>query len=237
MKSSNGETNKKSKLQSVKVKLFLTLCATISIIIVFLIVMNSIVLERYYTYSKRNMLLNAYTIINSYYNGTIKTGNIEIELERMSFSNDFDILIKTNTSIYTTSKDFISSLADVESSKRRRINENALYNDENVEIKRKIDRKTDLSFILLSAKLDNGYQLYIRTAVAPIQESVKIANKFLVLIGAVTIVVSGMIVLLISKKFTYPIEELNEITSKISKLDFSHKYRIREEEDEINNLR
>jgi len=46
-----------------------------------------------------------------------------------------------------------------------------------------------------------------------------------------------MIVLVISKKFTYPIEELNEITSKISKLDFSHKYRIREEEDEINNLR
>lgn len=237
MKSNREEVKKRSKLQSVKVKLFLTLCATISIIIVFLILMNSIVLERYYTYSKRNMLLNAYTIINAYYNGTLKSSDIEIDLEKMSFSNDFDILIKTNTSIYATSKDFISSLTDVEYNRRRLLNENILYDEDNVEIKRKIDKKTGLSFILLSAELDNGYKLYIRAAVAPIQESVKIANKFLMFIGVATIVASGMIVLVISKKFTYPIEELNEITSKISKLDFSHKYRIREEEDEINNLR
>jgi len=155
----------------------------------------------------------------------------------MSVSNDFDILVKTDNSIYTTSKDFISSLTDVSYNKIRGIDENILYNKNNVEIKRTVDKNTELSFILLSADLDNWYELYIRVAVASIQESVKIANKFLMLMGFVTIIVSGMIVLVISRKFTSPIEELNEITSKISKLDFSHKYRIREEEDEINNLR
>ena len=229
--------NVKEKFKSVRIKLFLTLCITITIIIVLLILINSSVLETYYIYSKQSMLLTAYSIINDYYNGTLKSSNIELDLEKMSFSNDFDILIKTNTSIYATSKDFISSLTDVEYNRRRLLNENILYDEDNVEIKRKIDRKTGLSFILLSAELDNGYKLYIRAAVAPIQESVKIANKFLMFIGVATIVASGMIVLVISKKFTYPIEELNEITSKISKLDFSHKYRIREEEDEINNLR
>ena len=95
--------------------------------------MNSIVLERYYTYSKRNMLLNAYTIINAYYNGTLKSSDIEIDLEKMSFSNDFDILIKTNTSIYATSKDFISSLTDVEYNRRRLLNENILYDEDKKE--------------------------------------------------------------------------------------------------------
>lgn len=230
-------TNIKEKFKSVRIKLFFTLCVTITIIIVFLILINSIVLETYYIYSKQSMLLTAYSIINDYYNGNLKSNNIELDLEKMSFSNDFDILIKTENSIYTTSKDFISSLTDVSYNIKKGIDENILYSNEDVEIKRTIDKKTELSFILLSAQLDNGYQLYIRVAVASIQESVKIANKFLMLMGFATIIISGMIVLVISRKFTYPIEELNEITTKISELDFSQKYQVGETEDEINNLR
>jgi len=99
-----------------------------------------------------------------------------------------------------------------------------------------IDKQTELSFILLSATLDNGYQLYIRVAIASIQESAQIANKFLMIIGFFTIIISGMIVLVISRKFTSPIEELSKITSKIAELDFSYKYDVTESEDEINNL-
>jgi len=229
--------NIKEKFKSVRVKLFMTLCITITVIIVFLILINSIVLETYYIYSKQTMLLTAYEIINDYYNGKLKGVNIELDLEKMSVSNDFDILVKTDNSIYTTSKDFISSLTDVSYNKIRGIDENILYNKNNVEIKRTVDKNTELSFILLSADLDNGYELYIRVAVASIQESVKIANKFLMLMGFVTIIVSGMIVLVISRKFTSPIEELNDITTRISELDFSHKYEVGEAEDEINNLR
>ena len=56
------------------------------------------------------------------------------------------------------------------------------------------------------------------------------------LIGCFTIVISGILVSLVSRKFTSPIEELNKITKKISKLDFSHKYRVNDSDDEINNL-
>ena len=212
--------NIKERFKSVRVKLFMTLCITTTIIITFLIIVNSFVLEFYYIYSKEAMLLSAYQVINDYYNGKFKSSNIELDLEKMSFSNDFDILIKTTTGIYTTSKDFISSLTDASSNKLRGLDENILHSDENVEIKKMVDKKTEMSFILLS-----------------IQASVKIANKFLMLMGCITIIVSGMIVLVISRKFTSPIEELNEITTKISELDFSQKYEIGETEDEINNLR
>ncbi len=232
MKSSNKTKN---KFDTIRIKLFATLCITIAIIITFLILINKIVLETYYIYSKEAELLSAYRAINAYYSGEISNTDIEIELEKLALSNNFDILIKTGNNIYVSSRDFLSSLTD-EFDEEGRVNESLLWKDENVKIKRTIDKKTGLSFILLSAKLDNGYSLYIRVAIASIQESVNIANRFLMLIGFITMIISGILVSLISKKFTSPIEELNKITKKISELDFSHKYKVNNSDDEINNL-
>ena len=98
------------------------------------------------------------------------------------------------------------------------------------------DNKTGISYILLSAKLDNGYLLYIRIPVSSIEESVKISNNFLYLIAGFTILISAVVVSFISKKFTEPILELNTIARNMANLDFSHKYRITDADDEINNL-
>ena len=236
MKSSNEVKKEglKNKLDTIRVKLFLTLCITVAIIILFLIVVNSIVLEKYYIYSKQSELMKVYKTINAYYNGEITSKNIEIELEKLALSNNFDILIKTNNGLYVSSRDFLSSLTDEYNGENK--DENLLYSSEKVKIKRTIDNTTELSFILLSANLDNGYELHIRVAIASIQESVDIANRFLMLIGFITIIISGVLVSMISKKFTSPIEELNQITKKISELDFSHKYKTNDSDDEINNL-
>ena len=233
--SKKGILKFKNKFDTIRTKLFITLCITIAIIILFLVVANSIVLERYYIYSKQEELMAAYNMINNYYNGTSTNQNMEIELEKMELSNNFDILIKIDNTIYASSRDFISSLSD-ELVGHDRLSENILYNSDNVKIRRVIDNKTDLSFILLSATLDNGYELYIRVAVVSIQESVQIANKFLILIGFITIIISGIVVSLISKKFTSPIEELQDITKRISELDFSRRYQENNSNDEVNNL-
>ena len=225
----------KNKFHTIRTKLFLTLTITIAIIIGLLVVTNSIVLEKYYLYSKQEELMSAYELINDYYSGVNTGQNIEVELEKMELRNNFDILIKVNNTIYTSSRDFVSSLSD-ELVDRDRINENILYNSDNVTIKRVIDNKTQLSFILLSATLDNGYELYIRVAIISIQESVQIANRFLVLIGFIAVIISGIVVLVISKKFTSPIEELQDITKRISELDFSRRYQENNSKDEINSL-
>ncbi len=233
---SNSKEEKRGlkKLDTIRTKLFFTLCITITIIISFLIIVNSIVLESYYMYSKQAELMSAYRVINAYYNGTSTSKNIEVELEKLALSNNFDILIKTENSIYASSRDFVSSLTDEFDGTKA--DDNLLLSTENVKIKKTFDQKTELSFILLSANLDNGYQLYIRVATISIQESVDIANKFLMLIGCVTMAISGLIASMVARKFTSPIEELNDITEKISELDFSHKYQINDSEDEINNL-
>lgn len=236
MKSNNNE-NKSfiSKFDKVRTKLFITLTITVVIIILFLNLINRVVLERFYIYSKQEELMSAYNVINAYYNGN-NGSNMEVELEKMALSNNFDILIKTDSSIYATSRDFMSSLTDEIVGKKGYRDNRLLYNSENVKIKKTFDRKTELSFILLSATLDNGYELYIRLSIESIQESVDIMNRFLMLVGLLTIGISGILVSWISRKFTSPIEELNDITEKISELDFSHKYRTNDSLDEINNL-
>ena len=59
---------------------------------------------------------------------------------------------------------------------------------------------------------------------------------FLYLMAGFAILIAAVIVSYVSRKFTDPILELNDIAKKMSNLDFSHKYRIKDVDDEINNL-
>lgn len=87
---------------SVKAKLFITLCATVLCIIIFLIILNSFALEKFYLYSKENTLKDVYKQLNDYYNGEDHELDLESELEKIAIKNNFDILIKDedNMSIY-----------------------------------------------------------------------------------------------------------------------------------------
>ena len=221
------------KVVSIKMKLFLTLSLSILTIIVFLILANNIILEKYYLYSKEQKLLNAYKLINNYYNNQEEINNIE--LERISISNNFDILIKSenNINIYSSNRDFISNIdKDLKATE----NKNLLYSSDKINIRKTANFPNGLTYILLTSVLDNGYILYIRMPVSLIQESVKISNSFLYLIGGIAIIISAVVALIIARKFTKPIAELEIIANKMSKLDFSQKYREKDTEDEINNL-
>ena len=89
---------------------------------------------------------------------------------------------------------------------------------------------------MLIGKLNNGDLIYIRMPISSIKDSVKISNNFLYSIGIITVIISGVAILIISKRFTKPISELSRIANKMSNLDFSQKYRIKDSGDEIDNL-
>lgn len=244
----------REKLKSVRVRLFLSLCIVVSVIVLFLIVINNVVLESFYLYSKVKNVKLAYEKINSYYNEIQNNSNFQInieeELEKISIKNDFDILIVNNQNvlIFSSDKNLTSSINKINEVIINNRNENLLlegnihtrnriiYKNDNVIIRRIIDEKNSMNYIFLSASLDNGDTLYIRIQVASIQESVKISNNLLILIGGVSILIAGVLASFLSKKFTEPILELNDIAKNMSKLDFSKKYIVKDTDDEINNL-
>ncbi len=227
----------KNALKSVRVKLFLMLSLVILLIILFLILVNNFVFGQFYLYSKTNDLKEVYKVINNYYNNPTDI-DINSELEKLAIKNNFDILIKDddNINVFTSNKDFLSTFGEM-NAMTNAINAGELIEENDKFIIRRLkDKKTGVSYILLSAKLDNDYLLYIRIPVSSIEESVKISNNFLYLIAGFTILISAVIVTFVSRKFTDPILELNTIAKNMANLDFSHKYRITEADDEINNL-
>ena len=227
----------KLKFKSVRFKLFFTMCVVILVIILSLVLINSIVLENFYIYSKTATIKQVYQKVNDYYNTENTNVDLETELKKIAYKNNFDILIKTDTNliIFTSDREFLSStyiLKDINEIKSKSIEEN----ETKINIKVTTDEVNNISYMFLTGILDNGYVLYIRMPISPIEESVKISNTVLLMIGGITLVVAGIIASFISRKFTNPILQLNDIANKMSKLDFSKKYRITDTEDEINEL-
>ena len=225
---------------SVKIKLFVTLSLTILLILLFLIIVNNFALGNFYLYSKENTLKSVYETINNYYNSPKQNNDIETELEKLSIKNNFDILIKDNNGInvYTTNKNFssvIGSINDILDNFNTSISRE-IESNEKFSIKKQRDLKNGITYIMLSGNLDNGYFLYIRIPINSIQESVKISNNFLLLMAGFAILIAAIMILIVSRKFTDPILELNDIAKKMANLDFTQKYKVTEANDEINNL-
>lgn len=228
----------KDVLSSVKVKLFLTLSTTVLLIILFLIIVNNFALEKFYLYKKQNTLKSVYESLNDYYKTPGQDNDLQTELEKLSIKNNFDILIKDNNGInlYTTNKNFSTVIGSINDILDKVQGGKELESNDNFTIKKQRDSKNGLSYMMLSGKLENGYFLYIRIPLNSIQDSVSISNNFLLMMAGFTILIASIMVTIVSKKFTEPILELNNIAKKMSNLDFSQKYKVTNARDEINDL-
>lgn len=235
------------KFNSVRTKLFLTLCTITLLVIAFLVIVNNVVLETIYYYSKKDASLAVYEYINEKIPTNLTEKNKEgysLELEKIALNNNFDLLIlNKENEIYASNKNFLNNfnennLTEVKHTVEYSIfnKSDIMYSKDDVTIRKIQDRRNGLNFILLSGDLQNGNSLYIRMPITPIKESVDLSNKFLAVIGVVSIILSGMAILVTTDKFTKPIEELNDIANDMANLNFSKKYRIQDNEDEINEL-
>lgn len=241
----NKEKNDKKftpKFKSVRVKLFYSLSAVIVCIITLLILMNSIILEAFYVYSKVNKVKEAYDNVNKLYSS--HPSDLYERLKDEAAENGFEILVETQDNIisFASNENIVNiidenqDIAHFTQSKKDRTNGNVaiIYGENNLIIK-KISTN-GLNCILLSGELDNGYKIYIQVPFASIQESVKISNNLLLIMGVIAIFIAGIVASFISRRFTKPIVQLNNIANKMSKLDFQEKYRLSDTEDEINEL-
>ncbi len=229
----------REKMKSVQMKLFISLCAVIIVIIIFLILINNVVLETFYMYSKTRSLKELYEKINNYYLINNNSLALNEEIKNEASKNNFDILIKTDTdvTVYSSNKEIISTYNEMTDLMRSNTYlTDIIYSDKNMRIQKVRDKQNKINYVVLSAQLDNGYALCIRMPISSIKESVRISNNLLIMIGFLATIITGILASFISKKFTEPIVELNSITKKMARLDFSQKYTLRGGKDEINEL-
>ena len=225
------------KYSSIRFKLFASLAVSVVVIILFLIILNNIVLESFYLYTKQGALVDIFDEINKAYNTNQSEKVITNILSNYAARSNYDIILETQDGInlYTSNENFIQTINEM-NALRSDSNRNIIYANKDVNIKKVKDPSDNITYILLSGTLDNNYNLYIRMPISSIQESVKISNTFLYLIGGITLVIAAILITFISKRFTETIQELNDIAEKMARLDFSKKFHPKDVDDEINTL-
>lgn len=228
------------KINSIKIKLFGTLCIVIVVTILFLILINNIVLETFYIYNKKDVAKTIYEEINNKYNDMRPESEIEDFIKTEASMNNMDIMIRKPLGDISSSSDKNKLEAMIRLKNIIDIDDNdwgkTLYNAKNVIIKTVKDSFNNRKYIVLSAKLDNGYELYARSPISAIKESMRVSNNVLIAAGGISVIVSAVVILIVSKRFSNPILELNDIAKKMSKLDFSQKYEPSDSNDEYDEL-
>ena len=192
------------------------------------LLLNSTLLERYYTNNKINALIQAYESINEASNaGDITSDTFDIELQKICGKYNINVLV-----VDSDSKTIKTSLSDPNYMIRHLLN-NIIIGVDEVDILRETDDykmqivtdgRTQTEYIEMWGVLDTGYLFMIRSALEGIRESVAIANRFLAYVGAVAIAVSMVLVLWLSNRVTKPILELADISERMKHLDFNAKY-------------
>lgn len=213
--------------------------ALLVVIVVFSVaLMNSVFLERFYVFSKNKALVQNYWMINNLFNANSDT--LELELEKLQLNRGMQLIVfdENLDAVFFTwqdtmrlgSREFLIPGVPGLSDFIARQNPSAAY-----EIHRNYDDRLKSEYIDLVGRLDNGMYVLMRTPLQSITESVAIANRFLLLTGIISILLSALISALFSKQIAQPIKELNEIARAMASLDFSQKYEVKVE-DELGSL-
>lgn len=106
---------------------------------------------------------------------------------------------------------------------------------ENYSIFSLYDARMKSQYIELVGFLESGEIVLMRSNMESMQESVKVANKFLVYAGIGSAVIISIIMFFVSRRFTGPVLQLAGIAKRMTELDFDVKYKVRSR-DEIGEL-
>ena len=235
----------KNIFKSIRAKLFLTLCIVIVMIIAFFVIISNTVLETLYYTSKKDALLNAFDYVQNNIPKEFKedeANHLKSDLEKVCVEYSFEIVIEDGENqIYVTNKNFskdFGTVNDITYNIDYSIfnKSDIMYARNDVSLRKIMSKSNGMDYVLLKGHLENGNEIFIRTPISPIEESAEITNNFIYVIGFLSIVLGGFAILVITERFTKPIEELNDIANEMSNLNFKRKYRINDSEDEIDEL-
>ena len=206
------------KIKTVRMKLFTTLSLITILILLLLIMINSLFLKTFYTVSKIESVKSEYYKINQLYNQQdeltlqkIKNDAVANNFNILIANEDYILVFSTDENFESTVKQYINNAVPLMNQIKEKTN--ILFNKNNILIRKVVIDGNNS--ILLVGKLDNNYNVYIEMPIS---------------------IIGGIAALYVSKKFAAPISELNNIANKMSKLDFSQKYKGTGTDDEMDEL-
>ncbi len=198
-------------------------------------------LEKYYIVDKQKQVMGAYQKFNTAASeGTLGTEEFQESLEDFSMTDNIAVFIMGTDGrirLYSTRDseqlkfqlwDYILGRESVEMTK-------ILEEGRNYVLRQSRDRMSGMEYLEMIGTLDSGDYFIMRSPLESIRDSVMLANRFYMGIGAVAIIVSAAIIYFFSRRVTKPVMELAEISKRMTALDFDAKFES-EGENEIDML-
>lgn len=209
-----------------------------TILLCFLI--NHICLQKFYIHNKKKVLFRTYrTISENVRNGDLLSDEFILQLEELIGRYNLDILVMNENAaplLHTTSDAQLLKVQFFELAL-------GLYggtvlekkDEELYQIERITERASGMDYIVMWGFFEQKEMFLIRTPIIGINDSVQIANQFLVYSGLAGVLLGGVIIWIVTRKVTAPIRELSEISERMSRLDFDARY-TGKEHNEIGKL-
>lgn len=194
---------------------------------------NNTFLEKYYLREKQQALMNAYVLLNTGVSGNQSdTAEFDTELENIFGKYNISAIVLDGES--SLLKRFFMDFMDAQIMAGQLVNNIFLGETGNYkQIIEESDKYTmwivtdysiQMDYVEIWGILDNGTYFLFRSAMEGIKDSVALANRFLAYVGLGAALLSGLIILIVTKKITDPIKELTAISQRMIHLDFEAQY-------------
>ena len=99
-----------------------------------------------------------------------------------------------------------------------------LQEEENCVIQQVHDRHVGLDYVECWGQFENENYFLIRTALASIEESASISNRFTLVVGILVMIISGIVLMVLLHRKLKPIDELTRLSRRMADLDFEERY-------------
>ncbi len=192
---------------SIAWRLFGGIALCIVLFLVVLLLLNTFALKPFYIRQEQQRIVSHFSALNASYH------NIDALEERLDFLRDHDtvsVTIWANRQILydTQNQEFYSLPSNLNLNRGEYLFAGW-------------EQDQTLSRITLFGRLNNDWLIMLRTPVAAIEESIAIANRFLIICGGVTLLLALGLALLLARSFTTPIRRLSRVAENVAALDFS----------------
>ena len=210
--------------KSIKARLIVAFVGIVVIAFVLIALSNSFLLEQYYVAKKTDAIQDVYEKLNQYDSLTsdkvqsLKSICIEKNISWVildtNHSEILDYDSRNANRLYASLFGYITGVAPAKSS--------TLEETDNYTLE--VNRDMDMDYLDMWGMLDNNNVFLIRLPMAGISDSIQISNMFYLYTGMIVVAISILAIWFLSQRLTKPLEELTDISIRMSNLDFNAKY-------------
>ena len=222
------------KKHSLRRQMVITFVSALLILITLILFVNTSFLEKYYVMHKKSDLTTLYSALDSnVVNGQIEDEDIQEKIDRQAEKKNISVMIiqPDGTIGYTTYADpqaafhgplyfkLLGYIYDHNVDSGIVLKRTDLY-----EIYQTTDTLSKVEYLEMWGSMSDGSIFVMRSPMDSMRDSARLANKFLIYLGFIAVILGGALVWFNSNNISKPIKELAELSKRMANLDFEARY-------------